>query len=131
MALAEGKYSEAFENFQSVTKLDPENSSVCFCAFLYLVCQMGDGFHYSTLETTNNISKFVVEHLFLNPHAFQLVDFLTWLKLKHLFRSLNLLYLLMKLWILVNYLFLRLGIMHPYRCFFKEKSKRYSCVLKS
>ena len=28
VALAEGRYSEAFENFQSVTKLDPENSSV-------------------------------------------------------------------------------------------------------
>ncbi len=28
VALAEGKYDEAYENFQSVTKLNPENSSV-------------------------------------------------------------------------------------------------------
>eukprot|EP00795_Rhopilema_esculentum_P007846 gene7846-13724_t len=39
VALAEGRYSEAFENFQSVTKLDPENSSAYNNAAVALLFQ--------------------------------------------------------------------------------------------
>ena len=72
VALAEGRYSEAFENFQSVTKLDPENSSVrhsfefLFPSSLFTL----DGLFCIINACTNNIGINISYFRFKSGHRF-------------------------------------------------------------